>query len=144
MSGRPHRKQPHARQRKEGDQGEEEGFLYCLMYYFDEARREAEDDDKHNRRFRRCTDDDEEDDASRNKKKNEEQEEEMLNPLVYRDHMPGRTFRGNVVRRAYTPDREPAGGAKNNSADGRRSQSQPPEVNGEEDFPRFRIRRRKR
>ena len=35
MSGRGYRR-PYARQRRESDEGEEEGFLYCLMYYFGE------------------------------------------------------------------------------------------------------------
>ena len=35
MSARGFRR-PYARQRRESDEGEEEGFLYCLMYYFGE------------------------------------------------------------------------------------------------------------
>lgn len=29
-------RRPYARPRRESDEGEEEGFLYCLMYYFGE------------------------------------------------------------------------------------------------------------
>lgn len=32
-------RRPYARPRRESDEGEEEGFLYCLMYYFGEYQK---------------------------------------------------------------------------------------------------------
>ncbi|XP_042242098.1 uncharacterized protein LOC121879507 [Homarus americanus] len=127
MSGRGYRR-PYVRQRRESDEGEEEGFLYCLMYYFDEARRESEDGgDRRARRSRRYC---EEDEGQASKKKDDEDDEEMLNPLVYRETLSGRSRRGGMMRRAYTPDRDALSRSTAAAASLRsRSHSQPPEIN---------------
>ncbi|XP_042873774.1 uncharacterized protein LOC122254253 [Penaeus japonicus] len=127
MSGRGFRK-PYARQRRESDEGEEEGFLYCLMYYFDEARRESEDGgERRARRARRYCEDEEEEQAA--KKKEDDDEEEMLNPLVYRESLTGRSMRGGMMRRAYTPDRDALARTSAATSLRSRSHSQPPEIN---------------
>ncbi|XP_066949247.1 uncharacterized protein [Macrobrachium rosenbergii] len=129
MAGRGFRR-PYARQRRESDEGEEEGFLYCLMYYFDEARRESEDSgDRRARRNRRYNEDEEE---QASKKKEDEDDEEMLNPLVYRESLTGRSMRGGMMRRAYTPDRDALSRSSAATSLRSRSHSQPPEINHNE------------
>ncbi|XP_053652647.2 uncharacterized protein [Cherax quadricarinatus] len=132
MSGRGYRR-PYVRQRRESDEGEEEGFLYCLMYYFDEARRESEDGgDRRGRRSRRYCEEEEE---QASKKKEDEDDEEMLNPLVYRETLSGRrNMRGGSMRRAYTPDRDALSRSTAAAAPSLRSRShsQPPEINHNE------------
>ncbi|XP_069191647.1 uncharacterized protein [Procambarus clarkii] len=129
MSGRGCRR-PYVRQRRESDEGEEEGFLYCLMYYFDEARRESEEGAGRGRRSRRYCDDDDDDDP---KKKDDDDEEEVLNPLVYREPVAGRRPRGGgMMRRAYTPDREALARSTAATSLRSRSHSQPPELSHSE------------